>query len=993
MQTTKKISEAPESNAGDDYHVLWTIKKSFDLLNFKENGLKAITIEGIDPKNANTIDPNGDKLLGVDIAEYFGGENFESANKVLVSQLKYSTRRASVNWTFAKLSQGKKSGSFDGSIIHRLAQIFKTFLINYGRELVLEKLTLKLVSNRNLSLAQNQIFLNFQKFLDKKNSKTFISTLIKEFPSQKTTLNSLLEASKLTSVEFTDFLRLLNFEDCGTRSSYYQEIEIITAIRDVGINNPVQHDSLFHMVWRKMLPDAIAKGENKITEIDLLHCFQMSMERLFPVSQNFELLENLVERNQVKDLISKILNNESGYPICIHGGAGIGKSIISQLIQKNIPDGSEVILFDCYGAGAYLNPSDCRHLHKEALLQIANEIAKKIGSPFLLSSDNDSHILMREFKIRVESAVNILKKRNPDSVLVLIVDAADNSITAAQKNQTSSFIQDLLNEPIPNGFRLVVTSRTYRIHSLNLPGNYIDLPLKPFNYEETKANLTYYFPESTEFEIQDFHKLTNGIPRVQTYVLGLKKVGIDEVINYLKPNGKSVEDLIQDRIHEAGKKLGANAQIMLNDFFTNLITLPRPVSILYIEILTGLSEELLLDLSTDIWHGLVLGNKQLSFRDEDFENFIRQKYMPNVETHKGIANLFLEKANTDEYASINLGIALFEANNEKKLKDIVLQEEYRSLPIDPIRNKEVYIERTKLAMKVCSKVADNLTFFKLVFIAAEVAKTDVAIRNLLIRNVDLVVSFGETESLQKVNLQSEGKSWAGSFNYQLAAIYSRDSNSVEYAIKHLSNAEKWMQWRQSQKNSEEYENYNITDEDIANGAEANLRIFGPLEAFNWLKRWSPKMAVFNATKNLIDNVLNHSENEEILKWLRSVDLPIYAKLMILEKIRNFRIPFYDLNEIAINIYRYLTNKVKFENYFWPTIISFCEQLIKSDPSKKEIVVKILETFKLDLPEYIPTFVDVSFDNDKKELIIDLFLRKATLKAALTGESLKGGSII
>jgi len=95
----KKITEAPESNAGDDFHVLWTIKKSFQLLNFDENGLKAITVEGIDSKNALKLDYYGDQLLGVDITEYFGGENFDAAEKVIVSQLKYSTRRINENWT------------------------------------------------------------------------------------------------------------------------------------------------------------------------------------------------------------------------------------------------------------------------------------------------------------------------------------------------------------------------------------------------------------------------------------------------------------------------------------------------------------------------------------------------------------------------------------------------------------------------------------------------------------------------------------------------------------------------------------------------------------------------------------------------------------------------------------------------------------------------------------------------------------------------------
>ena len=607
VHSQNRISEAPESNAGDDFHVLWTIKKSFDLLNFEEDGLKAITIEGIYSKDAIKQDPYGTQLLGVDIAEYFGGESFTNAKRVVISQLKYSTRRTDENWTFSKLYQGKKSGSTDGSILHRLSQIYKAFLNEFGRNLVLEKLKIKLVSNRNFNKEQKQVIKEIQEFLKKKNSKIQAKSVFEKLPKNKSVLKKLQKVAKLNSVEFVDFLKLLDFDDCGTSSSYYQELEIINALKNVGIQNLNQYDSLFRMVWRKMQPDAIARGENKINNIDLLYCLQMSLERLFPVSQNFERLKHFVERSQTNTLIDKIVNNNTGNPICLHGGAGIGKSTISQLIKKNFPENSEIILFDCYGEGAYLNRSDSRHLHKEAILQICNEMAKKIGSPFLLSNQSDSHILIQEFKRRIDSAILILRARNPNAILALIVDAADNSIAAAHKNETISFVQDLVNETFPEGFRLVVTSRSYRVPSINLPENCIKILLAPFDLNESVIHLNFYIPNSTQKEIKDFHKLTSGNPRVQTYALELKKAGIQEVINYLKPNGKKVEDLIQERITTASMKLGNNGQNLLNKFFTNLISLPRPVSSSFIGIVAELDENLLLDLSELIdlaWIGI-----------------------------------------------------------------------------------------------------------------------------------------------------------------------------------------------------------------------------------------------------------------------------------------------------------------------------------------------------------------------------------------------------
>lgn len=152
MTKYKTIPDADLSSAGDDFYILWTIKKSIELLNFDDASLKAITIEGFEKKLSKKIDPNGEKFLGIDLTEYFGGNDFESAESIVISQLKYSTRRVSENFTFSKLYEGKKTNSYDGSIIHRLATIFKAFLDQCGRDKALVKIKIKLVSNRNGSI-------------------------------------------------------------------------------------------------------------------------------------------------------------------------------------------------------------------------------------------------------------------------------------------------------------------------------------------------------------------------------------------------------------------------------------------------------------------------------------------------------------------------------------------------------------------------------------------------------------------------------------------------------------------------------------------------------------------------------------------------------------------------------------------------------------------------------------------------------------------------
>ena len=147
--TKRKLTDAREPNAGTDFHILWSVKKCLELLNFNSDGLKSITIEGIDPVDSSNIDPDGDSLLGVDYTEYYSNSNFKQASHVVICQLKYSTRHAGREWTAYSISQGKKRSA--GSILERLATTFNKLSEAHGVDAVLKKTNVKLISNRPAS--------------------------------------------------------------------------------------------------------------------------------------------------------------------------------------------------------------------------------------------------------------------------------------------------------------------------------------------------------------------------------------------------------------------------------------------------------------------------------------------------------------------------------------------------------------------------------------------------------------------------------------------------------------------------------------------------------------------------------------------------------------------------------------------------------------------------------------------------------------------------
>lgn len=210
------------SNAGDDFHLIWAGKKLLDIL--KPNSkLTAISVEG--PTWADSIEiEDKQKLYSIDLAEYYGGIDFEQANSVIFSQLKYSAYQTDKPWTASGLC-AKTSKTKDNSIIHRLADTYNGFHTQFGD--VSEKLTLKLVSNRKLHQEFSAHIGECITLLKEKGYKR-TGDLLKNVSTEcKKDIEKLQKASGLTSASFIKFLLILDFDDCGTNIRSIHRAEII----------------------------------------------------------------------------------------------------------------------------------------------------------------------------------------------------------------------------------------------------------------------------------------------------------------------------------------------------------------------------------------------------------------------------------------------------------------------------------------------------------------------------------------------------------------------------------------------------------------------------------------------------------------------------------------------------------------------------------------------------------------------------------------------
>ena len=117
------------TRSGDRFHYLWASLRALRLLDWT-SGLVAISVEG---------PTEGEEVVGeeiIDVAEYFGGADAASADRVRYHQLKHSSVRVDVDITSSELSK----------TLSKFAEVYREAIKN-GRETAID---FNLVTNRRL---------------------------------------------------------------------------------------------------------------------------------------------------------------------------------------------------------------------------------------------------------------------------------------------------------------------------------------------------------------------------------------------------------------------------------------------------------------------------------------------------------------------------------------------------------------------------------------------------------------------------------------------------------------------------------------------------------------------------------------------------------------------------------------------------------------------------------------------------------------------------
>lgn len=728
----KDIVGARASNAGDRFHELWALRKALSLLE-PNSPYQAITVEGV-PQSDMTH--SSGSWSAVDVCLMSDGTSLSSARCVEFAQLKYSSSNPMSPWTTARLvSSSAKKGN--NSVARKLAELYKAAEITRSTDNPELSYSIRLVSNQPVGVDVLHAFGKSPASAPNAKAST---------ENDKATL---LSATGLTKNQFDHFSSMLDFSECGAKSLFDQERFAIQALdRMIEGDSRPSHLELLRFISDEMLPSG---SRQPITEETLLSRLGIGTERaLYPCPNMVMPVSAVVERSVSKDIAGKLVSGVQR--IGVHGGAGCGKTTTIGQIATLLPPGSVCIQYDCYGGGSYLDDSAPRHRPIEAFTQLSNEIATKLRIPRLLRTTDQGNPA-RAFKERLDFGAEVLRESNPDALLVVAVDAADNAVTAATRRGEHCFVHELVSmADLPSNVRVVISARTTRLDELQLPPGFIYQQIDPFNLGETSTNVRRLIALPDVNWIKEFHDMTRGNPRVQAYAFEFS-TRPEEAIQSLLPNGKGLGDIFERSIETAWRKGGEPRPISL--LCAALVSLPRPVPL--DELAHAIQRDLTwtMDLCEDLSPTLVIRDNVVSFSDEDFEDFVGERGRPELNhIQVRIAEHLLVQARHSAYAARHVVQALICAGREQEALHVAMEEPEPTLFPDPVERRLCQLDRMRSALHVCGQTGNLVDSLIILLKGAEALRTSDAIARELARNPDLAVRYARA-SVEKLVLADE----------------------------------------------------------------------------------------------------------------------------------------------------------------------------------------------------------------------------------------------
>lgn len=858
------------SRSGDQFHYQWAARQCLGLLT-EENGLVAVAIEGASLDEGDASTSVGDEVI--DVGLYYGSEEVTAATSIRYVQLKHSSRQAHTPWTASGLK-----GTIEG-----FAGRFKELEASLGLDVLANKVQFIFLTNRLMDGAVLEALADIAAGATAPRHREIDELLKRYATSAGSNVQSFFAAFSIEAGE-PDLWEQRNLLSQDL-SAYLSEPDTEAALQ------------LKELVTRRATDEGAQ--DRSVRLYDVLRALRVTEIDLLPAPSLISEPKQVLPRAQQADILATLLTAQR--PVVIHADGGVGKSTLSAHLARAMPAGSMAVLYDCFGDGTYRQALKYRHRYRDALVQIANELAgQQLCLPLIPSGGTDPKQFMRAFVSRLKQAIDLLRARTPQASLCIIIDAADNAYMAAQEIGERAFVHDLINTDMPDGVRLAFTCRSHRQGHLGAPLDAIVIKLESFSKAETAMHLRLSYPEATDAEAAEFAFLSSDNPRVQALAMeGIPPIG--DMLRTLGPKPTTVQHAIGGLLTKAINRLKAEwgpTEANQIDLICKGLAVLRPlVPISILAQIAGVPESAVRTFATEFGRPLFVKDSGLHFMDEPAETWFNETFKPDAASLDAFLAKLKPLAATSSYVAAALPQLLLSAGRMEELIALALSNE--SLPeLNPLERRDVELQRLMFALRACLQQGRHVAAAKLALkVGGEVAGE--ARQNTLIQqNTDIAsVLLAPDRVEEMVSRRTFGGGFLGSHHAYEAVLLAGNDDLIPEARSRLRMAwESLITWSKLPPKRRKEEK--IDDADVAELAIGVLRLRGPAEAARFLKGWSPKSTVLKTTKLVaarladvgdfkrIDELAEHAEGDAWMMLGLATEAARVAHLLPAEPLRH-----------------------------------------------------------------------------------------------------------
>ena len=748
------------SRAGDRFHYLWAARRCLKMIE-PNTTLQHVWVEG-------SSDPNEAGELVIDLEERHVDES--GTESFHYYQLKHSTVRLNKETVPSELASTLKGFAERHQNVPKTRKRPAKRFYHY-------------ISNR----------------LVNQGLKQAVALLARGEKASKTIVRKLSAMTGLQETAMREFFALFSFHD--QEKGYTQQADELRFDVARILAGTVEDGMTYHLlglISDQALPKAKkSRTRGRIIQVDVLRVLGAThISDLFPARSAFEPLKKVFKRDQHSEIAKQIVDCPSGHAI-IHAEGGVGKTVVAQQLLKAMPKHSFCLAYDCFGGGNYRSPSQPRHRPRDALMQMANEMALAGLCSVLIVPDRlAAPEIFKAFMQRVADACRVIQIRSSKALLVFFIDAADNAEMAAAEFNDASFTRLMLREKLPKNCRFVFLCRTERRKFLQPPSTTLQIRLLPFSIKETACHLKGQYPKASLMETKEFFRLTGGNPRVQSNCLHFASGSIREMLASLGSRQISVDQQIGNQLQSAIAKLRdihpEMEKARIDAVCLGLAALPPFIPIVVLAAAARVEPETILSFVNDLGRPLWHTDQSVQFRDEPTETWFRQTFAATREDFSAYAIALEPLAATHTYAARSLPALWNQAEEHAKLIELALSD--RFLPESSLIDaRDVRIYRLQFALKAALKTGRMLDAAKLALRAGEEMAGNSRQLELLERNPDLMAALQDAQLVQECAYKRELKgTWTGSAEVYAASLLAWNMDVQGEANSCLQTATQWL---------------------------------------------------------------------------------------------------------------------------------------------------------------------------------------------------------